>query len=85
MNRFFKNQPNRICSHLCEKASKGWFLKPKKLQDHSNERKGKEKKRERGEEEKAMVALLVFIIFFSPKKTVERETAVTFSKIRLDI
>ena len=68
MNRFFKNQPNKICSHLCEKASKGRFLKPKKLQDLSNERKGNEKKRERGEEEKAMVALLVFIFFFGQKK-----------------
>ena len=83
MNRFFKNQPNKICSHLCEKASKGRFLKTKKLQDLSNERKGKEKKRDRGEKEKAMVALLVFIIFFWPNG--ERETAVTFSKIRLDI
>ena len=68
MNRFFKNQPNKICSHLCEKASKGRFLKPEKPQDLSNERKGNEKKRERGEEEKAMVALLVFIIFFGQKK-----------------
>ena len=65
---FFKNQPNKICSHLCEKASKGRFLQPKKLQDLSNERKGNKKKRERGEEEKAMVALLVFIIFFGQKK-----------------
>ena len=61
MNRFFKNQPNKICTHLCEKASKGRFLKPKKFQDLSNERKGNEKKRERGEVEKAMVALLVFL------------------------
>ena len=53
---------------MCEKASKGRFLKPKKLQDYSNEGKGKEKKKERGEEEKAMVALLVFIIFFGRKK-----------------
>ena len=68
MNRFFKNQPNKIFTHLCEKASKGRFLKPKKLQDLSNERKGNEKKREGGEEEKAMVALLVFIILFGQKK-----------------
>ena len=27
-NRFFENQPNEICSHLSEKASKGMFLKP---------------------------------------------------------
>ena len=65
-----ENQPNEICSHLTEKASKGRFLKPENgLQNHSNEGKGKEKKKERrrrsGKEErkkKAMVALLVFII-----------------------
>ena len=44
------------------------FLKPEKLQNHSNEEKGKEKKQERGEgkeeneKKKAIVALLVFII-----------------------
>ena len=27
--RSFENYPNKICSHLCEKASKGTFLKPK--------------------------------------------------------
>ena len=51
------------------RASKGRFLKPKKLQDLSNERKGNEKKREGGEEEKAMVALLVFIIFLAKKNS----------------
>lgn len=51
-----------------EKASKGRFLKPEMLQNHSNEGKRKEKKQERGagrkggEEEKTMAALLVFII-----------------------
>ena len=64
-NRFFENQPEEICSHLSEKASKGRFLKPEKLQNHSNEGKGKEKKKERGEgndekRKKAMVAFLVF-------------------------
>ena len=44
-----ENQRNEICSHLSEKTSKGTFLKPEKLQNHSNERKGKEKKKERGE------------------------------------
>ena len=34
---------------MSEKASKGRFFKPEKLQNHSNERKGKEKKKERGE------------------------------------
>ena len=48
-NLFFENQPNEICSHLSEKVSKCRFLKPEKLQIHSNEGKGKEKKKERGE------------------------------------
>ena len=48
-SRSIENQPNEIGSHLSEKASKGRFLKPEKLQNHRNERKGKEKKRERGE------------------------------------
>ena len=46
---YLENQPNEICSHLTEKASKGRFLKPEKLQNHSNEGKGKEKEEERGE------------------------------------
>ena len=64
-SRFFENQPNEICSHLRDKASKGTFLKPEKLQNHSNEEKGKEKrkseeKERRRRKKKAMVALLVF-------------------------
>ena len=51
-SRFFENQPNEICSHLSEKASKGKFLKREKLQNHSNEGKGKEKKKERRDEKK---------------------------------
>ena len=47
---------------MSEKASKGRFFKPEKLQNHSNEIKGKEKKKERGSEEKEMVAHLVFIV-----------------------
>ena len=44
------------------------FLKAEKLQNHSNEGKGKEKKTEWGEgkeekKKKSMFALLVFIIF----------------------
>ena len=61
-SRFFENQPNKVCSHLNEKGSKGRFREPEKLQNHINEGKGKEKKKERGEEKKAMVALLVFIM-----------------------
>ena len=46
-SRFFENQPNEICSHMLEKASKGTFFGPDKLQNHNNEGKGKEKKKER--------------------------------------
>ena len=42
---------------MSEKASKGRFFKPEKLQNHSNEIKGKEEKRK-----KTMVALLAFIV-----------------------
>ena len=49
-SRCFENYPNEICSHLCEKTSKGTFLKPEILQNHSNEGKGKDKRKERGEE-----------------------------------
>ena len=45
-NRFFENQPDEICSHYCEKASKRRFLKHEKLQDNSNEGKGKEPKKD---------------------------------------
>ena len=51
-SRFFENQHNEICSHLSEKASKDRFLKPEKIQNHSNEEKGKEKKKERREGKK---------------------------------
>ena len=79
-SRFFENQPNEICSHLSEKASKGRFLKPEKLQNHSKEGKGKEKKKERGEgkkkkkkkKKKAMVSLLVYIIATLEKRSVWR-------------
>ena len=64
-SRLLKNQPNEICSHWSEKASKGRLFGPDKLQNHTNKRKGKEKKKERGgrkevTREKAMVAFLVF-------------------------
>ena len=58
LSRFFENQPNEICSHLSEKASKGRFPKTEKLQNHSNKGKGKEKKKDQREEKKkAMVPL----------------------------
>ena len=48
-SRFFENQASEICSHLSEKSSKGRFLEPEKLQNHSNEGKGMKKEKERGE------------------------------------
>lgn len=41
-SRFFEKQPNEICSHLRETASKGTFLEPEKLQNQGNEGKGKD-------------------------------------------
>ena len=63
----FENQPNEICSHLCEKASIGTCLKTEKLQNHSKKekerRKGKsEEKEKRRRRKKATVELLVFIL-----------------------
>ena len=62
-SRFFENQPNEICSHLSEKASKGRLLGPDKFQNHTKKGKGKEKKKERGgrkevKRKKAMIALV---------------------------
>ena len=65
-SRLFENQPNEICSHLSEKASKGMFPMPEKLQNHSNE--GKLRKGEKEKKKKAMVALLIFIIATSTQK-----------------
>ena len=70
---------------MCEKASKGTFLKPEILQNHSNvgkgEKKEKKEEREEGREEKkkAMVALLVFIITtleFLAEKAVGRKRSI---------
>ena len=51
-SRFFENQPNEICSHLSEKASKGRLLGPDKLQNYSIKRREKEKERGGRKEEK---------------------------------
>ena len=47
-SQFLETQRNEICSHLSDKTSKGSFLMLDKLQNHSNEGKGKEKKKEQG-------------------------------------
>ena len=61
--RFDKNQPNEIFSHLSEKPSKGTFLKPEMLKNHSKDRKGKEKRKEReeGKEEKKKQAIAALL------------------------
>ena len=65
-NPFLENQPNEICSHLTEKASKGRFLKPENgskitVTKEKERRKRKRDEIRKGEEEnKALVALLSF-------------------------
>ena len=72
--KFFENQPNKICSYLSEKMSKGRFLKPEKLQNHTNEEKGKEKKKERGEgKEEKKEKSSGCTLSFRPEKTVGRK------------
>ena len=46
-SQLFENQFKEIWCHLSEKASKGRFLGPDKLQNHTSEGKGKEKKKKR--------------------------------------
>lgn len=51
-SRFFENQPNGICHQLSEKVSKDRLFGPDKLQNHTDEGKGKEKNKEqRGRKE----------------------------------
>ena len=69
---------------MSEKASKGRFLKPEKLQNHTNEGKGKEKTKEPGEgkEKKKKKSNGCTLSFYNsyiehsfwPKKTVGRKT-----------
>ena len=63
-SRFFENQPDEICSHLSEKASKGRFLKPENgskviVTKEKERRKRKSEEKERRSRKKAMAALLV--------------------------
>ena len=72
---------------MCEKASKGTFLKPEMLQNDSNEGKEKEKRKERGKGkekgEKAIVAPLVCIIV--TLKIVLAEKNCSTQKVYLEI
>ena len=56
-SRFFENQPNKICNHLNEKASKGSFLGPINskitLTKEKERRKRKSEEEERGRREKS--------------------------------
>ena len=48
-SRFFENQPNEICSHMLEKASKGRFLGP--ISSKIIVTKEKERRKRKNEEE----------------------------------
>ena len=77
---FFENKPNEICSHLSDKGPKGrkfLFCAREAPKSHRRRKRKGEKERAKrgkvGDEKKAMVALLVFImatleIVFSRKK-----------------
>ena len=100
-SRFFENEPNGICSHLCEKEPKGRVFCARLARNHTSEGKGKEeKKKERGgrnekkreREKKPMVALCFSILAplesFWPKKMLDGRGLFggnVFSKIRLDV
>ena len=43
--QFLENEPSEICSHLSEKLSKGRFFAPDKIENHTSEGKGQEKKK----------------------------------------
>ena len=86
-NPFLENQPNEIYSHLTEKASKGSFLKSENgskitvTKEKERRKRKSEEIRKGGEEKKAMVALLGFIMgyfgySFWPKKTVGRKRSI---------
>ena len=61
------NEPHESCRHLSEKGSKCRFFVPDRVENHSNEGKAKENKKERGarkkgEDKKEMVAPLIFTL-----------------------
>ena len=65
-SRFFENYPNEICSHLCEKPSKGTFLKPKSskiiVTKEKERTKGKSEEKERRDRLNAKFATLIIKI-----------------------
>ena len=74
---YVANQPNEICSHLREKASKGSICSKITLTKKSEEEKERAWRQKEGEEKKPMVAFIVFImatleVVFGRKKTVGR-------------
>ena len=60
-SRFFENEPNGICSHLCDKEPKAGVFCARLARNHTSEGKGKEKKKKKKkreeEKKKAMVGL----------------------------
>ena len=60
---------------MSEKASQGRFVKPEKLQNHSNEGKGKKKKKGREEKKSNGCTLSFYISYFGeifwPKKLLD--------------
>ena len=63
---------------MSEKASKGRFLEPEKLQNHSNKEKGKDKKKERGEEKKSNGCALSFCNSYFGNSFWPKKTATSF-------
>ena len=61
-SRFLKTNPNEICSHLSEKASKGPISSKIALIKQKERRKRRGRRKKGGEGKKAMVAVLVFIM-----------------------
>ena len=100
-SRFFENQPNEICSHLSEKASKGRFFGLDKLQIKITLTKKKERRKRKSEEEEmrrretSNGCTLSFYngyfnlkVVFGRKKTVGRKRSTSLAvtfSIRLDV
>ena len=82
-SRFFENQPNEICSHLSEKASKSRFLNSKIIVTNKEKerRKRKSEEKERGRRKTNNGCTLSFYNTYSgdsfwPKKTVRHKRSI---------